>query len=709
MDYAHYVSRRPPSPPLRSKLRSFSITPSIASSTHIQQPLHPSHPQHFPSIPSPTPLPQSQLSPASTPNRNHVTSQPEQLQSTNSSSLTTASITTSPSNTSPLSSVLHRRALFEEYTTLAATVKAATDAVLQTDRQELIRFRLEHMLSFADSRSRRILTLALQKCDATLDTLASTTVPSDEARARMRVIESKYFHGCTASAVPSQLRSLHIKRGTLATLVDQIMCTLHDQVRIHFLLTQLASNLSNLQSLLASLSHDRSNPATERRDRDDDTTTTVSPSVPNPTTRNRPSFSNSYSSHRMDTVDRRQSSANRSSFSSQTTRQKSFSRRMSFSYSARHFSQDGVLPPDRPVSPAPMLGSTFLHSRSKPSSIVGNTNTRRYVPQRQDSPNIIHQVVKRALSYNSTQNGTSSTPGDETCWWGDTPPPSALVSSTAPSVTCVESKLGRLSFGGVHNRPRMASRTKSTSSSKGATPLARAVDALPWRRRNAYLVEDTESVEDDAVTLSPISHSTVSDCQSSRLSTRPGFRRNPQSQVEQSILVDIDSLCTEACSMLSSTDGVDGEKLRPRGRSSALWGSNGGGEIAVKPVGRLGFGRLRVHGQMKKLWAEINELYAIVVTHGPHLVAENIVPRLSVESGLLGSWNAGKGQGNDARVSFQTGVVMEAVRKVENVVAWQRRLVVAIRRDLYEQRKTLRQLDHVISQAYVSSMENEKG
>lgn len=178
---------------------------------------------------------------------------------------------------------------------------------------------------------------------------------------------------------------------------------------------------------------------------------------------------------------------------------------------------------------------------------------------------------------------------------------------------------------------------------------------------------------------------------------------------EPSILLDIDSLCTEASSMLSCSRGMDGEKGRRRGSiSSGLRHEMLGGmdeSVLVKGLPKFGFGRMRAQSQMKKLWTEINELYSIVLTHGPHLVEEKIVARSSLETGLLGSWNAGKGQGLHLRMNFQTGVVTEAVRKADGIMKWQHRLVVAIRRDFYEQRKALNEADRVISEAYLTSLD----
>lgn len=710
MDYAQYVSRRPPSPPLsHTKLRSFSVTPSM-SSVLPTVPFSTDVASDDNSTNSPTNPTTSTYPHDNNPNENNNNISLSSPSPTHYSNLQSPAIETSTTTTTTaVSTYLHRRAVRDEYTALAAVVKAANDADVQRDRQEVVRIRLEHMLSIADARSFRILTLALQKCNAKLDSLASATRSADEARARMRVIESKHFHGARASIVPPELRALHIRRGALATLVDHILCTLHDQVRIHFLLTQLASNLSSLRSLLISLDKDRSSQPVERFDRNDDPDVTAAPpSTPTNSLRS-PTYSNLHTPHRVESVDGRMSSNTRASFCADTSRHANYQRRVSHSYALRHFSQDGVLSSDRPPSPSPLYPTSIPYSSQSRSGRNDAFHPRRHLPQRDDPQKLNQQAVKRALSYNANQQNVSEGPADEASWWGDTPPPSATAVATAPpSSKPHESKQhSRISFVAVQSRLRGDSKIK-TSRAKNSGSLARAVDALPWRRRAARVNEDPESGEDDALPVSPVSHSTVSDCHSSRQSSRPGSGSSPGAASEQSVLLDIDSLCTEACSVLTSSRG-EGGKVRRRGSlSSGLW-VNANDQPPVKHLGWLGFGRLRIHGQMKRLWAEINELYSIVVTHGPHLVEEKIVPRSSLETGLLGSWNAGKGQGSSLRISFQTGIVLEAMRKVESIVGWQRRLVVAIRRDLYEQRRSLRQLDRVISQAYLASLEDEKG
>lgn len=704
MDYAQYVSRRPPSPPLsHTKFRSFSVTPSMST-------VLPAVP--FATIDATTDntaTPVTSLSfIQSDLNNNNTLPAPSPLP-THHSTFQSPSIETS--TTTAVSTYLHRRAVRDEYTALAAIVKAAVESDYQYDRQETVRIRLELMLSKADPRTFRVLTIALQRCNASLDALASTTRSADEARARMRVIESKHFHGARASVVPPELRALHIRRGALATLVDHILCTLHDQVRIHFLLTQLASNLSGLRTLLVSLDRDRSSPV-ERFDRNDDVNTVPAPpSTPNASIRS-PTFSNVHVPHRMDSLDTRISANSRASFCADTSRQTNYSRRVSHSYALRHFSQDGVLSTmDRPPSPSPSHTTNNSYS-TQPRSVRNDLfNSRPHTPLRDDSPKLIQQAVKRALSYNSNQQNAPERPADEASWWGDTPPPSATAVATAPpsSKPNEPRQHSRISFVGMQSRLRGESKIK-TARPKNSGSLARAVDALPWRRRGARVNEDPEpeSGEDDALPVSPVSQSTGSDCHSSRQSSRPGSGSSPGTTSEQSVLLDIDTLCTEACSVLTSSQHEVG-KVRRRGSLSSGHWVNGNNQPPVKHIGWLGFGRLRAHGQMKKLWTEINELYSIVVTHGPHLVEEKIVPRSSLETGLLGSWNAGKGQGSSLRVTFQTGVVVEAMRKVESIVGWQRRLVVAIRRDLCEQRRALRQLDRLISQAYLASLDDEKG
>lgn len=695
MDYAQYVSRRPPSPPLlTAKLRTFSISPSASSIipppptsstdspklSSFQPSMHPQHANRF--------------------SNKHFSTTP----TASTDSIASPHIATS-ANTSIPPTGPHRRTVRDEYAALSAFVKSTSDVDVQKDRQEIVRIRLEHMISVADFHSARVLTLALYKCNAKLDALASATRPADDARTRMRVIESKHFHGTRASIVPVQLRKLHIKRGALATLVDHITCTLHDQVRIQFLLTQLASNLSVLRSLLISVGRDRSSQPLDRFDRiEHDLASPCSTSNISKIPFRLMSHSNGQPPQRVESIDGRQSPNTRASFSADVSRHSTFASRMSYSYASRRLSQDAFLPTHRQTSPSSMVYSPLI---SPPHYTPGRPHTQGHHPNRRhkDGAKVTEMTGIRALSCES--NRQYVTECDESSWWNDTPPPSATgVSTEPPSSTNRDGKPGRLSFvGHEHTRIRGQGRGKGHVQ-KMSSVYSRGMDVFPWRRRSARLVEDTDTGEEDQA-VSLLSQSTVSDCHSSR--TKSGSRKSHVFSSEEDVLVDIDSLCTEACSILSTSHGQEGNRVKRRcSISSGLWGSSAYEELTAKPAGWLGLGRFRAYGQIKKLWSEINDLFAIVVTHGPHLVEEKVIPASCLENSLLGPWNAGK-QGSSLRTHFQTGVAIDANRRVNCIVNWQRKLVVSIRRDLYEHRKTLRRLDGILSRAYIASLENIKG
>lgn len=166
--------------------------------------------------------------------------------------------------------------------------------------------------------------------------------------------------------------------------------------------------------------------------------------------------------------------------------------------------------------------------------------------------------------------------------------------------------------------------------------------------------------------------------------------------------MDIDSLCTEASSVLSSSRGTNQEMLEKRSSASIFGGEHKRGLGFTK----FGFHRVRLWSQIRKLWAEVNELYGIVLTHGPHLVEEKIVSPSSIEHGVLGTWiSPRKGRTSGMKGRVHKTITAEAVRKVDDIVIWQQKLIVAIRRDGLEQKKMLRQADMTISEAYLNSLQ----
>lgn len=805
-------------------------------------------------------------------------------------------------STSTVSTLLHHRALRDEYASLVRVVSAASATELHRDRQEAVRIRLEHMLTTnsatttttttsTSTRSTRVLHLALQKCNAKLDALTAATRHVDEARARMRVIESKYFHGAKSAAVAPELRALHIRRGTLATLVDHIQCTLYDQVRIHFLLMELATKINHLRTLLLALekgtsgfgstsggggngigsngrrisgggngrrSSSASSTASKDRDRGsdryDDDYSLVSP-LGAVTKRHQTNMSGggggggnqfnhlhhhhhhhhhyqqqqqAYSGRRdrrdEDSVKHtgRTSSNNRTSFSADMIRRSAFNRRVSKSYGLRLHSQDQQSVGSDHSIPKSLSSSTSANMQS--TSQRSKTDGRRLSPRRSDV-GIIPYVVKRALSYNSSgAAAAAAAEGSEPSWWGvgganaypnnsgdvgasgESPGRSTTPQQSSGSGS-VRQEGGRFSFNSVlrggtgRNSGSFSGGTGGNSGGTSSTVWNSVVGGgsgigtgRPWRRRSARILDDetgstrketSESEDVSSFPANPVSLS-VGHVDSPH---RNGFSEKVNSVhgtsgSDQAVMLDVDSLCTEASSVLSSSRGIE-ERPRRRGSlsspgrrphhksnqykcqqygsgsaigslegwndancSNGVASSGGGGGSGDDGIGaglgvgligggnssggsglrrggsgsgrgtngkgvggKLGFARLRVQGQMKKLWVEINEMYSVVLTHGPHLVEERIVPRSSVDVGLLGSWHTGKGQGASVRISFQSGIVGDAVRKLDGIVTWQHRLVVAIRKDYFEQRKALRHLDNLISKAYLASVMDgdEKG
>lgn len=506
------------------------------------------------------------------------------------------------------------------------------------------------MLTTADTRSLRVLHLALEKCNSKLDSLAASTRHIDEARARMRVIESKHFHGARAtSLVAPELRAMHIRREGIATLVEHIQCTLHDQVRIHYILTELFAKLVNIRALLSSMDRaDRvpSDCVTERSEG-------VASNPPVPVQRS-PSFGDS-------------------------GRRTPLSRRGSRGGGFRNVMEPSNFGGDR----TPVRGSTLRSQRSLP---------------RRNEPRLIPFVVKRALSYNASPlSAQSQSTGGNTSWWANNESLVGRVPGRSEP---------RLNVNNANDRSVKArAETQTSSSSRNAAQRSGKTS----RRHRYRTMEDTAGGDDDLLPVSPVSHCTMSDTSPSVETKRLLSGRG--NSVDQSVLVDIDSLCTEASSVLSSSRGVGGDKPARRGSvSSSIFHANNSSKRSIG-LSRFRFGRIRIPSQIKKMWLEINELYGVVLTHGPHLLEEKIVSQSSLESGILGPWSSpkkGRG-GSSLRVSFQTNIVVEAIRKVDSIVLWQQRLIVAIRRDHNEQRQALRQSDCLISQAYLQSLRGTSG
>eukprot|EP00177_Eucheuma_denticulatum_P004964 GFKZ01009026.1.p1 GENE.GFKZ01009026.1~~GFKZ01009026.1.p1 ORF type:complete len:585 (+),score=74.15 GFKZ01009026.1:55-1755(+) len=562
MDYAEYVNRRPPSPP------------------PIRAP--------FPSPLSPSPIPP----------------------------------TLEPIGNRPVASLLHRRALFSEYNSLASQLRASHSIQTQRDRHEAVRIRLEDLLTCADDRAERVLHMALAKCNSSLDNLVDRIRTLDEAQVRMRVIESKHFLGTPPSPRTQHLRTIHVRRESLATLVDQIATTLQDQIRIHHMLSILFSKANDLRTNLANMDRD-DRPHSQLE-------THRSASAISPT----------------------------SADSTPPETRKPFGRRVSRS------SFRGVDPltpsttPDRPVNRA-NRGSALRSQRS--------------LPRRSDG-GLLPFVVKRALSYNAAQvpGELSETASSDASWWNDT---SGKVGRSAP----------KLSLPDVQ---------RATWGERSRKDVGNSADTL-----SSHTFRPEDEIADDELfpPVSPVSQCTASDG-SPRTDSKGyrGFRTD--SAFDRSVLVDIDSLCTEASSVLSSHR----EDRKPSRKGSVPSGSFG----LTRPLSKLRFGFLRGHANVKKMWGEINELYKVVLTHGPHLLEEKMVTRASIAQGILGPWTPPRiGKAASFRTGIQAAAVAEACRKIESVLIWQLRLVVAIRRDFLQQRKSLRQADAVISQEFIRTFD----
>lgn len=522
----------------------------------------------------------------------------------------------------------------------------ANPAEDQRDRQEAVRIRLEDMLAHADSRSVRVLQLALQKCNSKLDMLAESMRQVDEARQRMRVIESKHFQGARASTnVAPELRALHIRREGTATLVDHIQCTLYDQVRIHYLLTELAGRLSSLKQLLFSM--DRADRVVKENaaDRPDSSGGPLTPQR-----------------HTVQTEARRQG----------------FARRVSKG-AFRNMGEESIMA-DRLPNRGPSLRS------------------QRSLTRRSEGKRIPH-VVKRALSYSTPStppNGYVAPPleqGRDATWWREHAAALKASGRSEPRLNMWNIQIGRTRSMRSHG-----------GSIESSGSLRGSVDRGKERRTDDY-----DYGEEDLYGGSPVSVA-AGERAGSPTYSKYGMRRSaratpkPRGSLEQSVLVDIDSLCTEASSVLSSSRGLDSDTSMRRGSISSAVLHISNTSKRGRGFGRLRMGRLRTGGQVKKLWLEINEMYKIVLTHAPHLVEEKIVARATMDSGVLGAWNAKKSKMASVRISFQTSIVVEAVRKVNTILAWQRQLIVAIRRDLYEQRRALRNADVLISGEYLQAL-----
>lgn len=617
MDYTQYVNRRPPSPP---------------SPHHRYKPFAPS----------------ASLSSAA---------------STVSSDLALNSPSRPPFHTAEaVSSQLHRRAVRDEYAALAAVVLTNTHLDDQRERHELIRIRLEDMLTTAEPANHRVLQIALSKCSARLDHIANQSHHLEQARSRMRVIEAKHFHGANATAIAPRLRAMHIRREQIATLVDHIRCTLHDQVRIHYLLTTLSEKLSVLLTLVGNVDRNQRPIVSDMSDR---------PALYKPS---------------------RTMSPRGTSFTHDSSRRHTSSRRIARNLFIQskpdHATTSHTM--DSRVDRAPNRTDRGPSSSNRRSNNGYSLPTQRSLPQRADSRHIPF-VVKRALSYNASPTTLGHSTSTEPLWQNR--------SSSVHERTAGQSE-PRLKIGDSLKRIR-----KMPGSSRSSGSFA--ADRESHRRQRILRVGTDPDDSEHSLSGSPVSPNVRTRRPADRVSSsekRSHQRRD--SQLEQSVLMDIDSLCTEASSVLSSSRGTNQELSEKRSSASVFGGEHKRGLGLTK----FGFHRVRLWSQIRKLWAEVNELYGIVLTHGPHLVEEKIVSPTSIEHGVLGTWiSPRKGRASGMKGRVHRTITAEAVRKVDDIVIWQQKLIVAIRRDGLEQKKMLRQADMTISEAYLTSLQTGPG
>lgn len=263
----------------------------------------------------------------------------------------------------------------------------------------------------------------------------------------------------------------------------------------------------------------------------------------------------------------------------------------------------------------------------------------------------------------------------------------------------------------MHSEPRL--RVAQQTPIKPLRDLSQSIRSSVSLAQDASLHEQAtlgtvfEDVDSASNGGSPTSNRRAS---SGTMFSGSNMEHRRQSEIEKAVMMDIDSLCTEASSVLSSSRGTNnaGELYEKRSTSSLT--SNG--ELKrSKGLSVPGFHRVRTWSQIRKLWTEVNEQYIVVCTHAPHLVEEKIVSLESVEDGILGVWTSARKGRNVSGIKggLHVNLTEEAARKVDEIVNWQQKLIVAIRRDNLEQVKVLRHADETISQSYMETLKYGSG
>lgn len=182
-------------------------------------------------------------------------------------------------------------------------------------------------MSVADARPFRVLTLALQKRNAIQDSLASATCSA--VKLVLVCASLKVVSWCkSCNSFPSTSCSTY-QVWCFGHPVDHIVCTQHDQVRIQFLLTELAPILPSVRSHLATLYIDRPSHPTERFYQNTDPLFTPTPPSMLTNFLQSPTSSNSHALHRVKNGDGGTSFNTRAPFCADNSRHANYQRRVS--------------------------------------------------------------------------------------------------------------------------------------------------------------------------------------------------------------------------------------------------------------------------------------------------------------------------------------------------------------------------------------------
>lgn len=137
---------------------------------------------------------------------------------------------------------------------------------------------------------------------------------------------------------------------------------------------------------------------------------------------------------------------------------------------------------------------------------------------------------------------------------------------------------------------------------------------------------------------------------------------------------------------------------------------------ASKGLARYTVTRIRNPAKARKLWAEAEARYALVLSEAPHFTEESLVPLGTIEGGLLGervglsSGAPGGGRRRHVeRIGYMCDKVNEALILVGEMEAWQTRLVERIRTDYRAFRARLRELEGALTHLYIEQITGSTG